>query len=424
MFLGNISNPLVRSLTTALTVGSIITFGSAIVIGLSNNKKPEDAYQKAIIASLVGTAGGAVLGGLKKNTKQQPIDDSIWKDWRNFVVIRKVKESEEITSFYFQPEDKKNIPNFQPGQFLTIKLEIPGQTKPIIRTYSLSDYREPCDYYRISVKREPAPKDLQVMPGIASNFLHDHVKEGSIIVAKPPSGKFIVDVQKSLHAVLISNGVGITPMISMAKAITKLNPNRPIWFLHGARDGSFHAFKDEIKEVAKQNPNLNLHFAYSRPRPEDDANYQSVGYVDVPLIRSLIKQDAEYFLCGSPPFMDSIRSGLKSAGIPESRVFFEMFTKAAKTTTPVVKESGETKEVIFNQSGKTVNWSLGSILELAEANGLNPPYSCRQGICGTCQCKLVEGEVEYEESPTAEIETGSVLICISKPKTSQVILEL
>jgi ferredoxin-NADP reductase len=160
--------------------------------------------------------------------------------------------------------------------------------------------------------------------------MHDQVHEGSVIPAKPPSGKFILDVQKAIPAVLISNGVGITPMISMAKAVTRLNPNRLIWFLHGARDGRFHAFRDEVRSIAEQNPNLTIHFAYSRPREEDTGHYHSTGYVDIDLIQSLVMQEAEYFLCGSPPFLASIRAGLKDASVPESRVFFEMFTKASK----------------------------------------------------------------------------------------------
>lgn len=357
-------------------------------------------------------------------------DHQTWKDWRNFVVVRKVKEGEEITSFYLQPEDQGSIPNFQPGQFLTIKLDIAGQAKPVIRTYSLSDYAEPCEYYRLSIKRELMPAGWDVMPGIVSNFMHDRVQKGSLIPVKPPSGKFVLDTQKSLPAVLISNGVGITPMISMAKAATALNPNRHIWFVHGARDGRFHAFRDEVTVIAQQNPNLHVHFAYSRPQFEDAGHYHSTGYVDTELIRSLVQQEAEYFLCGSPAFMQSLREGLKAVGVPESRVFFESFTKGIPKVTeseaPASLNGSNRAEVVFAESGKTVTWQSNdrSLLEFAEANDLEPPYSCRQGICGTCMCRILEGEVEYQETPVAAINDGSVLICISQPKTSRVVLDL
>jgi uncharacterized protein len=340
-----------------------------------------------------------------------------------------VKESGEITSFYLKPEDGDEIPSFQPGQFLTIKLEIPGQAKPVLRTYSLSDYPEPCDTYRLSIKREPAPRDLDVPPGLSSNFMHDRVQEGSIIPAKPPSGKFVLDVRKSIPAVLVSNGVGITPMIAMAKACSRLNPSRPIWFLHGARDGRYHAFRDEVLNLTEQNPNLQVHFAYSRPRPEDEGQFHSTGYVDTALIQSLASQDAEFFLCGSPPFMNAIREGLQSWGVPDDRVYFESFMKAR--TAPAASVSplpalDERAEIVFAKSGRTLTWESehDSILEFAEANDLNPDYSCRAGICGTCMCRILEGEVEYQEEPTAAIAEGSVLICISKPKTARVVLEL
>lgn len=436
--LGRIKNPLVRSLTAAATACSIVTLTAAVVIGVTN-AKDKSAYQLGVYSSLLGAGCGAIFGLVntnKANSKEsdpllsdRPTNSSNWKDWRNFVVVRKVKETEEITSFYLKPEDQGEIPNFQPGQFLTIKLDIPGQDKPVIRTYSLSDYHEPCEYYRLSIKREPAPKGLDVPLGVASNFMHDRIQEGSVIPAKPPNGKFVLDIQKPIPAVLISNGVGITPMISMAKACTQLNPNRPIWFVHGARDGRFHAFRDEIMAIAQQNPNLHVHFRYSRSRPEDEGHYHSIGYVDTALIKELIGQEAEYFLCGSPSFMDSLRVGLKEWGVPESKVFFESFTKATKVSSqnqPPVATQVEQAEIVFAKSGKTLTWKQGdgSILEFAEANDINPPFSCRAGICGTCMCKISAGVVAYQQTPTATTEENSVLICISQPGTSKVVLDV
>ncbi len=442
--LGNIRNPLLRSLTAACTAMAVITMGSAIVVGLTK-PKDESAQQAALYASLIGGGCGALFGlyhtnkprssnagqtlGTASETQAARTD---WSDWRDFVVVRKVQESEEITSFYLQPVDRGMIPNYQPGQFLTIKLDIPGQTRPVIRTYSLSDYVEPCEYYRLSIKREPAPPKLSVMPGLASNFMHDSIQVGAVILAKPPSGRFFLDVQQTIPAVLISNGVGITPMISMAKAVTRLNPSRPVWFVHGAREGRFHAFRDEVRELAEQNPNLKLHFAYSRPSAID-TEHHSTGYVDADLIQSLAPANAEYFLCGSPPFLDGIRTGLNGAGVPENRVFFEIFGKPSPTTRDrpantieTTQNSETTGEIEFARSQQTTSWSadVDNLLELAEANGLNPPYSCRQGLCGTCECKLLEGEVEYLEPPTADVADGSVLICIAKPKTSRIVLDL
>lgn len=449
--LGRIQNPLIRSFTAAATVGSVVIMTGAIALGVSR-ASDDSAYRTAVYATLAGMGGGAVFGLLYSDGKRQEwspaqrdnhpsVEQPSWTDWRNFVVVRKVKESEEITSFYVQPEDRGTIPNFQPGQFLPIKLAIPGQPRPVIRTYSLSDYADPCESYRISIKREPMPTGTMFMPGLASNFMHDHVQEGSVIAAKPPSGTFVLDPHRSLPAVLISNGVGITPMISMAKAVTRLNPDRPVWFVHGARNGRFHAFRDEIMAIAAQNPNLQVHVAYSRPDSEDTGYYHSTGYVDTELIQALIHQDAEYFLCGSPAFMQSLREGLKSVGVPDSQVFFEAFTKALPkaaeggVSTSELHEATDAfrngtsphqAEVVFAESGETMTWHAGdgSLLEFAEENGLEPVYSCRQGICGTCACRLLEGDVEYREAPSAAVNGDTVLICVARPKTARVVLEL
>ena len=430
--LGSIKNPFTRSLVAAATIGSAVTLASSLVIGVTNANP--SAYRGAVYSALAGTGCGALFGLLSARGSQtsrqeqasgNPADNTNWQDWRNFVVVRKVKESEEITSFYLQPEDKQHIPNFQPGQFLTIKLEIPGQPKPVIRTYSLSNYAEPCEHYRLSIKREPMPEGLDVPAGLASNFMHDQVQEGTVIAAKPPSGKFIMDVHQSLPAVLVSNGVGITPMISMAKAGSLLNRDRLIWFVHGSRSGQSHAFQDEMMQLAQQNSNLMVHYAYSRPTANDTGRYHSTGYVDTELVQHLAGKEAEYFLCGSPPFLQSLREGLQAAGVPKNRIFFEVFTKGnvGVTEKAPTDSSVESAEIVFAKSGKTVTWKPdnGSILEFAEANDLNPPYSCRQGICGTCMCKLSEGEVEYEQPPITNVEPGSVLICISKPKTALVL---
>lgn len=439
--LRRIENPFVRSVTAAATFGSALALASSLVIG-ATNAKTSSAYRAAVYSTLAGTGCAALLGLVAagrdsqikpSNAPSDQVDDSMgWQGWRNFVVFRKAKESDEITSFYLKPEDGEEIPNFQPGQFLTIKLEIPGQAKMVIRTYSLSDYAEPCEYYRLSVKRELMPDGLDVPVGLGSNFMHDHIQEGSVIAAKPPSGKFVLNVDQSLPAVLISNGVGITPMISMAKAAhlhdasTSPAGDRTVWFVHGARNGHSHAFREEVTQLAQDDPNLMVHYAYSQPTDQDTGHYQSTGHIDAKLIQQLVSEEAEYFLCGSPPFLQSLREGLQQAGVPENRIFFEVFTKGKVEESEKSTESAVgTAEITFAKSIKTVTWKPddGSILEFAEANDLDPPFSCREGICGTCMCKIREGEVEYLQPPIADVDPGSVLICISRPKTA-IVLDL
>ncbi len=449
--LQQIKNPLTRSITGALTGFSILTMIFAVVIGISAPKEGKANYKLGVYSALIGAIAGTAIGGItsykptqkkpsKKTTPESINKEQKWQDWRNFVVDRKVQESQEITSFYLKPQDAGKLPDYKPGQFLTIKLDIPEQPRPVIRTYSLSDYNNEAGYYRLSIKKEGVPKGLDVPPGVASNFMHNVIEEGSIIPAKPPNGKFFIDVPSSIPAVLISNGVGITPMIAMAKACIKSNPNRHLWFLHGARNGDYHAFRDAILALGEENPNLHIHYKYSRPRPEDEGFYHSQGYVDKELLETKIipeiqqiygASNAEYFLCGSPKFMDSLRNGLGELGVTEEQVFFESFSKGGATkgnTKPVTNNSSEldSAEIVCAASGKTLTWQKGNgtILDFAEENGINPPYSCRQGICLTCMSELQEGEVEYVEPPTNEPDAGNVLICICQPKTKKVIINI
>ena len=451
--LAKINNPLLRSLTAASASFAMVTLIAAVAIGFTVDPKNKDksasqkAHQTGIYASLLALVVGAGIGLAVKDkspasseivNKQKSKD--VWQDWRDFKIVKKQPESEEITSFYFQPIDGGKLLDFKPGQFLTIKLDIPEQKRPVIRTYSLSDYPESQDYYRLSIKREGSPKGLDVPPGVASNFMHDRIMEGSTIPCKPPSGKFYIEVDNSLPAVLISNGVGITPMIAMAKAIAKKNPQRHVWFIHGARNGDYHACREEVNEIARSHPNLHIHYRYSRPRPEDEGKYNSQGYADKQLLEETIipeigsthngDSEAEYFLCGSPAFMDSIQEGLNELGVDEDRVFFESFgggkTKGKAKAASNNEGAIDSAEVVFTQSNQTVTWTKedGTLLEFAEANGINPDFSCRQGVCFTCTCPIQEGEVEYLEEPAGEPDEGQVLICISQPKTAKVVLDL
>lgn len=418
----NIPNPWLRTVAGGFLVGSLVTIPATLSLVVIN-PKDESAKNFVIYTSLGGAACGLLIG--LRHTIPKLEEKVPWQTWREFTVRQKSPESAEIISFYLQPKDQAPIPNYMPGQFLTIQLAIPTQTRPVIRTYSLSDYSLSPSYYRLSIKREPTPPNTDFPSGIASNFLHDQIEVGSIILAKPPAGKFVADLTKTTPLVLISNGVGITPMVAIAKAVTIHSPDRQIWFLHGVRDGSFHAFRDELQAIA--NPNLHIVYAYSRPRSEDAGIYHYQGYVDLDLLKKEVQspETADYYLCGSPAFMDNIRSGLKELGIEDSRVHFESFSKALPkpkidTSDPVAKT------VTFNQSGHTFNWvsDQDSILEFAEAHDIYPDHSCRSGLCGTCATKLIAGEVEYVTEPTASVEQDKVLICISRPKTDNLILDI
>ena len=364
------------------------------------------------------------------------LSTGIQEKLRTFIVDRKVAESETISSFYLLPQDGKPLAPFLPGQFLPLKLDIAGQYKPVLRTYSLSDSPDR-DYYRLTIKREPAPPDRpDLYPGVSSTYFHDEVEPGSKLSAKSPRGKFFLDAQAETPVVLLSAGVGLTPLISMLNAIVEAGSNRPVWFIHGSRNGSEHVMGAHVRQVAAENSNVRVHIRYSRPSSEDTVggDYDETGYVDIDLVKRLVSsQDVDFYLCGPTPFMKSLFEGLLDWKVSESRIHYEFFgpASALKERAKVapakraaqVAECCEEIEVAFSKSSIMANWnpSFESILDLAEANGLSPDYSCRSGICHTCICELEEGEVEYVLEPLEPPDEGSVLICCSKPKTNVVV---
>ena len=438
-----------EAVVAGMAAGTILAFGAG---SLWQPLSRAHTNAAAPGQSLALTTDGLVLGGLvgllnaslsskARRRRGQAAAADTWTGWREFRVSRKHPESAEITSFELQPVDGGALPAFKPGQFLTLELTIPGQAKPVLRTYSLSDYPaagKTISHYRLSIKREPAPKGLNVSPGLASNFLHDQVAEGSTLRIRPPAGTFVLDTTSSKPVVLISNGVGITPMIAMAKAALQQPSTRPIWFVHGCRNGAFHAFRSEMADLAAAHPNLQLHIAYSRPGQDDAGHYQSEGYVDGALVRRLVDQDADYFLCGSPPFMQGLIAELEQAGIAAGAIHQEMFSRTppGSPSTPSPSPDASSLEAMptapcqvrFARSGQSATWSSSdpddTLLAFAEAQGLEPPFSCRAGVCGTCACRVLEGDVSYISEPTAAVAKGSALICIARPKGASLSLEL
>jgi len=361
---------------------------------------------------------------------------STQEQYRRFTVDRKIPESESITSFYLVPEDGKPLAPFLPGQFLPLKLDIPGQFKPVLRTYSLSD-RSNRDYYRLTIKRLLAPPGRpEIYPGVSSNYFHDQVEVGSKLLAKSPRGKFTLDPSQDTPVALISAGVGLTPMISMLNAMVAEGSDRPIWYIHGTKNKRDHAMGEHARRVGAENNNVQVHIRYSQPSAEDTVrhDYDEQGYVDVELLKKILpSNDMEFYLCGPGPFMQSMFDGLLGWGVPEPRIHYEFFGPAsvlkdrAKVSTPKraaqVSQCCEDLEITFAKSGVKANWnpSFESILDLAEANGLSPDYSCRSGVCHTCKCTLEEGEVEYVQEPLDLPDPGMVLICCSKPQTHLVV---
>lgn len=355
--------------------------------------------------------------------------------YRTLAVEKIVTESKTITSFYLTADDGKPLPTYLPGQFLPVKLDIPGQYKEVFRTYTLSDSPNK-DYYRLTIKREPAPADIpNAYPGVSSNYFHDQVDVGAKIQASKPRGKFYLKGQEN-PILLLSAGVGVTPMISMLNWLVEMETSRKVWFVHGTRNGQEHAMNEHVRDLAHDNQNIQVYIKYSQPGAQDKLGevYEEIGYVDIDLIKRLAPgKDCDFYVCGPTPFMKSIFNELTDWGVAETSINYEFFGPAAemgarkKVTQPQrlaeITECCNDVEINFVKSGIKTNWnpSFGSILDLAEAEGLSPDFSCRSGICQTCVCDLKEGEVDYSPEPLDTPAPGTVLICCSKPRTNLVI---
>ncbi|AAP85952.1 NO-inducible flavohemoprotein (plasmid) [Cupriavidus necator H16] len=246
-----------------------------------------------------------------------------WKGWRTFVIREKRPESDVITSFILEPADGGPVVNFEPGQYTSVAIDVPALGLQQIRQYSLSDMPNGRSY-RISVKREgggPQP------PGYVSNLLHDHVNVGDQVKLAAPYGSFHIDVDAKTPIVLISGGVGLTPMVSMLKVALQAPP-RQVVFVHGARNSAVHAMRDRLREAAKTYENLDLFVFYDQPLPEDvqGRDYDYPGLVDVKQIeKSILLPDADYYICGPIPFMRMQHDALKNLGIHEARIHYEVF---------------------------------------------------------------------------------------------------
>ena len=346
-----------------------------------------------------------------------------WIGWREFLLEKRVAESATITSFYLRPKDGRPLSTYQPGQFLTIQVEIIGQQQPAIRTYTLSDAPDK-GYFRLSVKRE-----LQAgqTVGLVSNWLHDHFKAGDKLLAKAPAGQFCLELKGDRPVVLISAGVGITPMICMLNALTAGTVKRPVFFFHGTRNRNEHAFASDVRSLAATHENIRFHFAYSRPNDGDrlGEDYDSHGRIGIKTVQALVPTPyGDFFLCGPAAFMQEVYEDLVQWGVEIERIHFECFGPSTMICGNRNPSTTEKLQIQFYPDSDPITWDgRSTLLDMALSNGLKPKYGCRSGICGICACKLLRGKISYLQAPTASTPKGTVLLCSAQPE-SDVVLSL
>ena len=378
----------------------------------------------------------SLLTGSWSQARARIAAEALGRAWRTLRVVRVTMESTTIRSLTLEATDGAGLPMFRAGQHLPLRVTLPGAAAAVIRTYSISS--APSDgYLRISIKRI----------GAVSGYLHDHVAVGDVLQARAPQGGFVVDPAQRRPLVLLSAGVGVTPLLSMLREVIyegkRVRRTRTSYFVQSARSLAELPFRDEIAAlIAAQNPSVHGLRVLSQPelsaRPGED--YDLNGRITIDLLKRLLPfDDFDFYLCGPGAFTQDLYEGLRALRISDDRIHAETFGPATLRRhldrgAPAMAQTNAATQpvpVMFMTSAKEARWTpnSGSLLDLAERRGLTPEYSCRGGSCGTCSTRLVSGEVHYPMQPTAAVTAGEVLICCAVPaagdsSAASVVLEL
>jgi ferredoxin-NADP reductase/MOSC domain-containing protein YiiM len=333
-----------------------------------------------------------------------------WNGFRPLRVSAIRRESPQVMSIRLQADDHSSLPPPLPGQYLTVRL--PGAAVPApMRSYSLSGDPGAADY-RISVKREEH--------GLVSRWLHAHLEPGSVVEAAAPRGDFYL-TDGSNPLVLISAGIGVTPVLAMLHALSAARSTREIWWLHTNRNRETQAFAAEVARLVESLPHARQLVRYT----------QTQGRLDRPTIFGLgLPADAAAYLCGPTQFMTDMRDALIATGLEPAHIHSELFGARPPINPGIVNGApgkpphapagtpGTGPSITFARSGLTVNWSAeyGNILDLAEACDVPTRFSCRSGVCHVCETGVVAGATRYVQAPLEPPDKGTVLICSAAPQ--------
>jgi ferredoxin-NADP reductase/MOSC domain-containing protein YiiM len=345
-----------------------------------------------------------------------------WPGFRPLTVTAITRECDSVISIRLEDPERAPLPVARPGQYLTVRVQPDAHERSLLRNYSLSGPPDP-GYYRITVKREH--------DGAASGYLHTRLAVGDRLDIGAPRGTFILD-QTDAPLLLISAGIGATPVLAMLQALAEEHSDRDVWWLHGARSSRDQSFAAEAKGLLAALPNESAHVYYSRPGPNDveGRDYDKRGRLTASALAELDPpRDAQAYLCGPTPFMDEISAGLAAMGIDASRIHTEPFGPAAGLTPGIAPTSvrtphppdgnpGHGPTIEFARSNLAIPWSTdyASLLELAEACDVPVRWSCRTGVCHTCETTLIAGHLDYSPDPVEPPADGSALICCSQPR--------
>ncbi len=350
-----------------------------------------------------------------------------WTGFRPLRVSRISHESNSVLSLVLEPERGLPLTAALPGQFLVLRLRPKPEAPALLRSYSLSG-APATDHYRVSVKREAN--------GAASAYLHGQVKVGDLLEVSAPRGSFTLRPSEG-PVVLLSAGVGATPVLAMLHALAAEASPREVWWLYGARDRADHPFAQEARNLLQALPRCRSHVRYSKPGPQDrlGQDFDAPGRLSMPVLNELgVPRDADFYLCGPAPFMSDLTAGLRALGVVPERIHTEIFgsieasrpgvvAATRRPPHPPASSQGSGPLVSFARSGLNVRWDVRfqSLLELAEACDVPVRWSCRTGVCHSCESGLIAGTVGYRPDPLEAPVDGNLLICCSEPRGDVVI---
>ncbi|MBR1176936.1 MOSC domain-containing protein [Bradyrhizobium sp. KB893862 SZCCT0404] len=367
-----------------------------------------------------GASGNAGLG-------PEASPPPAWRGFRPFRVSQKIAESGSVTSLILEPADGHPLATALPGQFVIIRLG-PSGGPAMTRSYSLSGRAGAP--YRISIKREAN--------GAASAYVADRLQAGDTVELGAPRGSFTLR-QDTRPVILLSAGIGVTPVLAMLQALAAERSTRDVWWLHGTRNGRDHVFATEARELLAELPNGHSRICYSSPDPDDrpERDFDIQGHLNASLLARLnVPHDGDFYLCGPSSFMRDLTAGLATLGVARDRIHTELFGSKPSLTPGIAAlpqkpvhipagPPGPGPMVSFARSGLNVPWasSYGSLLELAEACDVPVRWSCRTGVCHNCESGLVAGAVSYAPDPLDAPADGNVLICCARPQ-QDIVLDL
>jgi ferredoxin-NADP reductase/MOSC domain-containing protein YiiM len=364
------------------------------------------------------TAAASGNAGLAPAAAAHPVAPG----FRPLLVTAIDHESADVVSLTMQNPDGQPLPTALPGQYVVLRLQPTGSGPPLFRCYSLSGAPS-AERYRISVKIEPN--------GVAGTYLRDHVRVSNHLEVSSPRGSFILQSGER-PVVLVSAGIGATPVLAMLYALAASRSTRKVFWLHGARDRQHHPFAVEIRQLMLALPKSRSYVCYSRPDPRDKIgeDFDATGHLPRSVFEEIgVAREADFYLCGPSRFMSDMKEALGTLGVAPQRIHVEIFNGSESMTPGVVgaatraphlpKDDANTGPLVtFARSGIAAHWKASayqSILELAEACDVPVRWSCRTGVCHSCESGLVSGTVVYGPEPLDKPADGNLLICCSQP---------